>query len=192
VPQPLGPRDADQERLARLEHQVERAARPPPPVESHHGVTGHAIQARRPPVPYRVADLAGLRLGEEGVEGAGDPPRLRRRDVVGDGRRRAGVVGPTIDRLFEAFLAAQEARLSPKSFEKYEEIVHLYRSYLERYRPGHSGKDYDKITEVKGTYSRIGRLSLFSGVLGKNARRGSSQVIFVRSTPGGLGPTDRA
>ena len=58
----------------------------------------------------------------------------------------------TIDQLFEGFLADQEARLSPKTFDKYEGIIHLYRSYLERYWPGHSGKDYDAVTKAKGTY----------------------------------------
>ena len=58
----------------------------------------------------------------------------------------------TIDQLFEGFLADQEARLSPKTFDKYEGIIHLYRSYLESYWPGHSGKDYDAITKAKGTY----------------------------------------
>jgi len=58
----------------------------------------------------------------------------------------------TIDQLFEEFLADQVARLSPKTFDKYEGIIHLYRSYLERYWPGHSGKDYDAVTEAKGTY----------------------------------------
>src|SRR4051812_27881180 len=58
----------------------------------------------------------------------------------------------TIDRLFEQFLADQEARLSPKTFDKYEGIIHLYRSYLESYWPGHSGKDSEAITKAKGTY----------------------------------------
>src|SRR4051794_5168868 len=58
----------------------------------------------------------------------------------------------TIDRLFEEFLADQEARLSPKTFDKYEGIIHLYRSYLESYWPGHSGKDYNAVTKAKGTY----------------------------------------
>ena len=58
----------------------------------------------------------------------------------------------TIDQLFEEFLADQEARLSPKTFDKYEGIIHLYRSYLESYWPGHSGKDYEAITQAKGTY----------------------------------------
>ena len=58
----------------------------------------------------------------------------------------------TIDQLFEEFLADQEARLSPKTFDKYEGIIHLYRSYLESYWPDHSGKEYDAITKAKGTY----------------------------------------
>jgi hypothetical protein len=57
-----------------------------------------------------------------------------------------------IDQLFEEFLADQEARLSPKTFDKYEGIIQLYRSYLESYWPDHSGKEYDAITKAKGTY----------------------------------------
>ncbi len=60
--------------------------------------------------------------------------------------------GKTIAQLFEEFLADQKARLSPKSYAKYEGIIHLYRSYLESYWPGHSGKEYDAITKTKGTY----------------------------------------
>ena len=55
----------------------------------------------------------------------------------------------TIDQLFEEFLADQEARLSPKTFDKYEGIIHLYRSYMESYWPDHSGKDYDAVTKAK-------------------------------------------
>ena len=58
----------------------------------------------------------------------------------------------TIDQLFEEFLADQEARLSPKTFDKYDGIIHLYRSYLESYWPDHSGNDYDAVTKAKGTY----------------------------------------
>ena len=58
----------------------------------------------------------------------------------------------TIDQLFEAFLADQEARLSLKTFDKYEGIIHLYRSYLESYWPDHSGKESEAITKAKGTY----------------------------------------
>ena len=58
----------------------------------------------------------------------------------------------TIDELFAEFLADQKARLSPKTYEKYERIIDLYRSYLERYWPGHSGKEYDAITKTQGTY----------------------------------------
>ncbi|MGO9470359.1 MAG: hypothetical protein ACLQVF_40200 [Isosphaeraceae bacterium] len=37
----------------------------------------------------------------------------------------------TIDQPFEEFLADQQARLSPKTFERYEGIIDLYRRYLE-------------------------------------------------------------
>jgi hypothetical protein len=58
----------------------------------------------------------------------------------------------TIDQLFAEFLADQKARLSPTTYGKYETIIELYDSYLERYWPGHSGKDYDAITRAKGSY----------------------------------------
>ncbi len=58
----------------------------------------------------------------------------------------------TIDDLFAEFLAAQEARLSPKTYTKYEGIIDLYRAYLERYWPSHSGPDYDAVTRAGGTY----------------------------------------
>jgi hypothetical protein len=58
----------------------------------------------------------------------------------------------TIDQLFEEFLADQKARLSPKTYARYEQIIFLYRSYLERYWPGHSHKEYDAITSAQGTY----------------------------------------
>jgi hypothetical protein len=58
----------------------------------------------------------------------------------------------TIDELFPEFLAAQEARLSLQTYTRYEAIIDLYRGYLERYWPGHSGKDYDAVTQAGGTY----------------------------------------
>ena len=58
----------------------------------------------------------------------------------------------TIDELFAEFLADQEARLSSKTYGKYEGIIDLYRSYLERYWPGHLRKEYDAITKTQGTY----------------------------------------
>ena len=69
-----------------------------------------------------------------------------------DGPMNTSQPDPTIDQLFEQFLADQEARLSSKTYGKYEGIIDLYRSYLERYWPGHSGTDYDAVTGSKGTY----------------------------------------
>jgi hypothetical protein len=57
----------------------------------------------------------------------------------------------TIDQVFAEFLADQKARISHKTFLKYQSIISLYRSYLERYWPGHDGQ-YDKITEAGGTF----------------------------------------
>ena len=59
----------------------------------------------------------------------------------------------TIDDLFAEFLAAQKARLSPTTYARYEAVIdNLYRGYLERYWPGHTGKDYDAVTRAGGTY----------------------------------------
>ena len=58
----------------------------------------------------------------------------------------------TIDQLFDEFLADQKARLSPRTLTKYQDIIDLYRSYLESYWPDHSGKEYDAITKANGTY----------------------------------------
>jgi len=58
----------------------------------------------------------------------------------------------TIDDLLAEFLADQEARLSPKTYARYEGIVDLYQSYLERYWPDHSGEDYNTVTRAGGTY----------------------------------------
>lgn len=57
----------------------------------------------------------------------------------------------SIAQLFAEFLVDQEARLSPTTYGKYEAIIELYESYLERYWPGHSGKEHDAITQAKGT-----------------------------------------
>ena len=43
----------------------------------------------------------------------------------------------TIDQVFEEFLADQKARLSPKTYRRYDDIVDLFGAYLERYWPGH-------------------------------------------------------
>jgi hypothetical protein len=70
----------------------------------------------------------------------------------------------TIDQLFENFLADQEARLSPKTYDKYEGIIDLYRAYLERYWPDHSGKEAQTIIKAKGTYcGTFGAEDLTSG-----------------------------
>ncbi len=58
----------------------------------------------------------------------------------------------TIDRVFEEFLAEQEVRLSPKTFDRYDQILHLFRSCLENYWPGHDHEEYDRITDEGGTF----------------------------------------
>jgi hypothetical protein len=57
----------------------------------------------------------------------------------------------TIAEIFEEFLTDQKARISHKTFLKYEGIIGLYKSYLESYWPGHDG-EYDKITKAGGTF----------------------------------------
>jgi len=56
-----------------------------------------------------------------------------------------------IAQLLKDFLADQEARISRKTFLKYQTIIDLYMSYLESYWPGHDG-ECDKITKVGVTY----------------------------------------
>jgi hypothetical protein len=58
----------------------------------------------------------------------------------------------TIDDLFAEFLADQKARLSAQTDTRYETIIDLYRGFLERYWPDHSGKDSEAISRAGGTY----------------------------------------
>jgi hypothetical protein len=60
----------------------------------------------------------------------------------------------TIDALFAEFLAVREAALRPETYDKYEVIIRLYRSYLEQYRPGHAGNEHevDASLQPNGTY----------------------------------------
>ena len=58
----------------------------------------------------------------------------------------------TIDEVFTEFLADQEARLSPSTYRRYDDILHLFRSCLERYWPGHDQEEYDRITKTGGTF----------------------------------------
>lgn len=59
--------------------------------------------------------------------------------------------GKTIAQVFEEFLADQKARISHKTFLKYQSIIGLYKSYLENYWPGRDGES-EKITKAGGTY----------------------------------------
>jgi len=58
----------------------------------------------------------------------------------------------TIDRVFQEFLAEQEARLSARTLRKYENILDLFRSCLESYWPGHDQEEYNRITAAGGTF----------------------------------------
>lgn len=59
----------------------------------------------------------------------------------------------TISQVFREFLTDQKARIGPQTFSKYETVISLYTSYLERYWPGHSGTgEYDTITKTGGTF----------------------------------------
>ena len=57
----------------------------------------------------------------------------------------------TISDVFEEFLTDQKGRISDRTFSKYEDIIDLYKSYLESYWPDHDD-EYDKITKAGGTY----------------------------------------
>lgn len=61
------------------------------------------------------------------------------------------------DALFAEFLAAQKARLSPKTYARYESIIELYRAYLENYGSDGDGDDGD--APVKS-----GRVNVAAGV----------------------------
>ena len=58
----------------------------------------------------------------------------------------------TINQAFQEFLAEQEARLSPATVSKYESILDLLGSCLERYWPGHEQSEYERITAAGGTF----------------------------------------
>jgi hypothetical protein len=58
----------------------------------------------------------------------------------------------TISQVFEEFLKEQEARLSPKTVSKYEDIISLFESFLESYWPGHDQEEYNRITDQGGTF----------------------------------------
>ena len=58
----------------------------------------------------------------------------------------------TIDHVCKEFLDEQEMRLSSSTFSKYESIVDLLRSCLERYWPGHEQEEYNRITKAGGTF----------------------------------------
>jgi hypothetical protein len=57
----------------------------------------------------------------------------------------------TLSQVFEEFLADQKARISHKTYLKYQSIIDWYKSYLEGYWPGHD-REYDQITKAGGTY----------------------------------------
>jgi len=63
-----------------------------------------------------------------------------------------GSPNKTIDHVFEEFLAEQEARLSPRTLRKYDDVLDLFRSCLERYWPGHDQEEYNRITAAGGTF----------------------------------------
>jgi hypothetical protein len=50
----------------------------------------------------------------------------------------------TIDEAFEAFLADQRERLSPKTLRNYEDVVHLLRDSLNSYASDSLSKDEQK------------------------------------------------
>jgi hypothetical protein len=58
----------------------------------------------------------------------------------------------TISQVFEEFLSEQKARISHRTFLKYQSIISLYKMYLEQYWPGHDQNEYRRITEAGGTF----------------------------------------
>jgi hypothetical protein len=58
----------------------------------------------------------------------------------------------TLSQVFEEFLVEQKARISHKTFLKYQSIIGLYKSYLESYWPGHDQAEYARITTAGGTF----------------------------------------
>jgi hypothetical protein len=73
------------------------------------------------------------------------------------GKREVSMVKPTpkpnktIDQVLDEFLVEQKARWSPRTYANYDTIIHLLKSYCERYWPDHDG-EYDRITKAGGTY----------------------------------------
>lgn len=57
----------------------------------------------------------------------------------------------TISQAFEEFLDDQKTRISPKTFSKYQNVIGLYKAYMENYWPGHDG-EYATISKKGGTY----------------------------------------
>lgn len=58
----------------------------------------------------------------------------------------------TISQVFDEFLTDQNARLKPKTFAKYNNIIGLFESYLESYWPGHCQDEYNRITGDGGAF----------------------------------------
>jgi hypothetical protein len=95
----------------------------------------------------------------------------------------------TIDQVFEEFLADQEARLSPKTYRRYDDIVDLFGSYLERYWPGRDEEEYSRITKAGGTYCGtfgpegiIGGLSEFLGYFMPHKVMASKETMKAAGT----------
>jgi hypothetical protein len=57
----------------------------------------------------------------------------------------------TLSQIFEEFLAEQKARVSQKTFMKYQSVIGLYKSYLESYWPGHDHAELaaQRLTRVR-------------------------------------------
>src|ERR1043165_4881613 len=71
--------------------------------------------------------------------------------ITGDTNMQPAKPTKTLAEIFAEFLVDQKGRISAKTYAKYETIIQLYQSYLERYWPGHDG-EYEKITKAGGTY----------------------------------------
>jgi len=58
----------------------------------------------------------------------------------------------TISQVFAEFLSDQKARLSPRTYARYDTIIDLFKSYMESYWPGHDQDEDNRVTKTGGTF----------------------------------------
>ncbi len=73
-------------------------------------------------------------------------------------KRTLSIAKPTIAEVFQEFLAEQRDRLAPKTFEKYERVLHLFQDCLDGYGYQSLDKDeaefFDRLYRAKGSDHR--------------------------------------